>query len=293
MIDAWDGPVGIVCGGGSLPAAVAQGAQSRGRPVVLFAIRGWADPAFVDRFAHHWIGIGQAGRFIRLAAKERCRDIVFIGNVLRPALSEVRLDWRTLWLLPRIARLFRGGDDHLISGVAAFLEDHGFRLVAAHAVAPEILAAEGPIGRRKPCTRDLADAAVGLRLLHAIGPFDIGQAAVVIGRHVVAVEAAEGTDGVLARVVELRRNGRLRTPVGAGVLVKAAKPAQDRRFDLPSIGPRTVAEVARAGLAGVAVVAGEAIVAEPHLVAAAADRAKIFVSGVLRTGMGEGLGEAG
>jgi hypothetical protein len=117
-------------------------------------------------------------------------------------------------------------------------------------------------------------------LLHAIGPFDVGQAVVVADNHVLAVEGVEGTDNMLARIAELRERGRVPTPPGVGVLVKAPKPQQDRRIDLPAIGPRTVTEVARAKLAGIAVAAGSAIVAEPAQVAAEADRAGVFVFGV-------------
>jgi hypothetical protein len=109
----------------------------------------------------------------------------------------------------------------------------------------------------------------------------VGQAVVVAGKHVLAVEAAEGTDQMLARVAEMRANGRVRSAAGSGVLVKAPKPGQDRRFDLPSIGPRTVEGVARAGLAGIAVVAGSTIIAEPAMLAQAADRTNIFVIGML------------
>ena len=132
----------------------------------------------------------------------------------------------------------------------------------------------------QPTVRDHADVAFGLEYLRATGAFDVGQAVVVAERHILAVEAAEGTDGMLARVAELRASGRIRAPAGTGVLVKAAKPAQDRRFDLPSIGPRTVEGVVRAGLAGLAVVAGETIVAEPEQTVVAADKAAIFVVGV-------------
>ena len=106
-----------------------------------------------------------------------------------------------------------------------------------------------------------------------------GKPSVVAGKHVLAVEAAEGTDQMLARVAEMRANGRVRSPAGSGVLVKAPKSGQDRRFDLPSIGPQTVEGVARAGLAGIAVVAGATIVAEPAKLMQAADRANIFVIG--------------
>jgi UDP-2,3-diacylglucosamine hydrolase len=113
-----------------------------------------------------------------------------------------------------------------------------------------------------------------------VGAFDIGQAAVIADGHVVAVEASEGTDNMLTRVAQLRSEGRLTKPLGVGVLVKAPKPGQDRRFDLPAIGPKTVENVVRAGLGGLAVAAGSAIVAEPDKVSAAVDRAKIFFVGV-------------
>ena len=165
--------------------------------------------------------------------------------------------------MPRAIRHFYGGDDHLLTGMARMLEDHGFRLLGAHEVAPEILVAEGALGQISPSQQDMADIARGFDVLRTIGPFDIGQAVVVANSHVLAVEAAEGTDQMLARVAELRRSRRVRHP-GIGVLVKAPKPGQDRRFDLPSIGPRTIDGVIAAGLAGIAVVAGGTIVAEPQ-----------------------------
>ena len=139
---------------------------------------------------------------------------------------------------------------------------------------------------RTPSERDRADIARGLALLNATSPFDIGQAVVVADNQVLAVEGPEGTDQMLARVAELRRNGRIRTPAGTGVLVKAAKLGQDQRIDLPVIGPPTVEAAGAAGLAGIAVVAGSTIVAEPERIAAAADRAKIFVIGVDADGTG-------
>jgi DUF1009 family protein len=273
-------PLAMVIGGGSIPMAVADAVTRRGRRVVLFPIRGWAEPAAVEKFKHYWLPLAQAGFFRRHARAEGCRDVVFVGTALRPPLRTLRIDWLTLRLLPRIARAYRGGDNHLISGIARIFEDYGFRIVAPHEVAPEILMPEGPVGSRSPSERDCADIARALALLEATGPFDMGQSAVVAGSHVLAVEATEGTDAMLARVAELRARGRIAAPAGTGVLVKAPKPQQDRRFDLPAIGPRTVEEAARAGLAGIAVVAGGTIVAEPAAVAAAADTAKIFVIGI-------------
>jgi UDP-2,3-diacylglucosamine hydrolase len=270
----------IICGGGSLPFAVADAALRRGRRVVLIALRGWADPQRVAAYPHYWSWMGQFGRFLRVAAKEGCRDVVFIGSVARPSPWQMRLDLRALRLMPRILRLFRGGDDHLQSGVGRIFEEHGFRLLGPHEVAPELLMPSGALGARVPDAGDWNDVARGLALLRATSAFDIGQAVVVANNHVLAVEGPEGTDQMLARVAELRRSRRIQSPAGTGVLVKAPKIGQHPRIDLPSIGPKTVEGAVGAGLAGIAVVAGTTIVAEAERIAAAADRAKIFVVGI-------------
>jgi len=274
-------PLGIICGSGALPLAVADAVARSGRPIMLFGVRGWADPRALARYPHHLIEFGQYGRFRRLALEAKCREFVMIGKVLRPALKQIRLDWPTIWRLPRILSMFRGGDDHLLSTFGRMLEAEGFRLVGAHEVAPEILMPEGALGERVPGERDRADIAHGLALIAAMGPFDVGQAVVVADNHVLGVEAAEGTDHLLERIAALRAEGRIRTPAGTGVLIKAPKPAQDRRFDLPSIGPQTVTGVARAGLAGIAVAAGSAVIAQVDEVAAAADKAELFVMGIV------------
>jgi len=177
-------------------------------------------------------------------------------------------------------RLFRGGDDHLLSGIGRIFEEYGFRLVGAHEVAPEILVPDGVLGRKQPNPRDLADIAIGLEYISATGNFDVGQAVVVANQHVLAVEAAEGTDQMLVRVADLRKAGRIKTPAGCGVLVKAPKPQQDRRVDLPSIGSRTIETALAAGLAGIAVEAHGAITADLSELIAAADRANCFLYGV-------------
>jgi DUF1009 family protein len=282
-----EGPLAIICGGGSLPFAVADAVQRRGRRVVLFAVRGAADPERVAGYPHHWAeALGRYGWFRRVSRQEGCRDVVFIGSLVRPALSQLRFDLGTLRVLPRIMAAFRGGDDHMLSTFTAIMEGHGFRVRAAHDVAPEILMPEGILGSRSPNERQYADIARGLAVIHALGAFDIGQAAVVADNHVLAVEAIEGTDQMLLRIGALRSAGRIGAAPGTGVLIKAPKPNQDRRFDLPSIGPHTVEAVACAGLAGIAVVAGGAIIAEPTRVAQAADRAGLFVVGVRADGTG-------
>jgi DUF1009 family protein len=280
MADAERGPIAIICGGGSFPGAVAEAIARRGRQPVMFGIKGWADASVIERYPHHWVALGQLGRFFRLARSERCKEVLFIGTLLRPPLKQVRLDWQTIRLMPRIIGYFRGGDNRLLSGAASIAESGGLRVIGLRDVAPEIFVPAGVLGRCQPAERDRSDIARAMQLIAALGPFDVGQAAIVANNHVLAVEAAEGTDNMLARIAELRRQGRVTTPLGVGVLVKAPKPGQDRRFDLPSIGPRTIEGAARAGLAGVAVAAGSTIIAEAAEVIAIAEREKIFVAGV-------------
>jgi DUF1009 family protein len=234
----------------------------------------------VAGFRHHWISVGQLGRATKLFRSEGCRDLIFIGSLVRPALSEIRLDWGTLRVLGKVMTAFRGGDDHLLSGVGRILEQDGFRMVGIRDVAPDLLMPEGGITRAVPDASARADIGKGRDVLGALGPFDIGQAAVVIDGHVVAVEDIEGTDGLLARVALLRADGRIRAKAGRGVLVKAPKSGQDLRFDLPTVGPRTVAGAAKAGLAGIAIAAGYALVVEPQAMIETADQAGLFIEGL-------------
>ena len=273
-------PVGLIAAGGVMPFAVADSLTARGIDPVVFALQGACDPVAVKRFRHHWISVGQVGRAVKLFRAENCRDLVFIGTLVRPALSEIRLDWGTLRVIGRLLAAFRGGDDHLLSGIGRILEQDGFRMVGVRDVAPDLLMPEGCLTRAAPDDNAAADIARGRDVLRALSPFDIGQAAIVIDGHVVGVEDIEGTDGLLARVARLRAEGRIRAKAARGVLVKAPKSGQDLRFDLPTMGPRTVEGAALAQLAGIAIVAGNTIVVEPQTMIEAADAAGLFVTGL-------------
>jgi DUF1009 family protein len=273
-------PVGLIAAGGVMPFAVADSLIARGLTPVLFALKGACDPVAVERFRHHWISVGQIGRAMKLFRSENCRDLVFIGTLVRPALSEIRLDWGTLRVVGPVLAAFRGGDDHLLSGIGRIFEKDGFRMVGIRDVAPDVLMPAGCLTRALPDDIAAADIAKGRDVLRALSPFDIGQAAIVIDGHVVAVEDIEGTDGLLARVARLRSEGRIRAKAPQGVLVKAPKSSQDLRFDLPTVGPRTVEGAVKAGLAGIAIVAGNTIVVEPQTMIEAADAAGLFLSGL-------------
>ena len=278
--DAISSPVGIIAAGGPMPFAVADSLIANGRAPVLFALKGLVAPADVARYRHHWIPVGKLGALFRMLHAEACRDVVFIGTMVRPALSEIRLDLKTLRVMPHILTAFRGGDDHLLSGIGRIFEREGLQLRGIREIAPDLLMPAGCLTRRVPDAQAEADIAKGRALLSALSPFDIGQAVVIIDGHVIGVEDIEGTDGLLARIARLRGDGRIRAKAGRGVLVKAPKATQDLRYDLPTTGPRTVAGVVAGGLGGIAIAAGQSIVADPQAMIAAADAAGVFVVGL-------------
>lgn len=271
--------IGIVAGGGTLPFAVARAVAARGKTPVLLAIEGYCDPSLLGGYEHHWVKIGRMGRILQILRAERLHEIVCVGSLVRPALSEILLDWQTIRILPALITAFRGGDDHLLTGVARLFEKHGLSFVGIADVAPELTMPDGSITRRKPDETALRDIAKGRAVLAAMSSFDIGQAVVVIDGHVIALEDLGGTDALLGRIARMRSEQRLRAQPGRGVLIKMPKAGQDLRFDLPAIGPRTVEEAAGAGLAGIATVAGRTLIAEPETVVVEADRAGIFVAG--------------
>ena len=273
-------PVGVIAGGGAMPFAVAESLKARGLDPILFALKGVCDPEAAQRFRHHWITVGQYGRAKKLFREENCNNLVFIGTLVRPSLSEIRLDWATLRVMGRVWSAFRGGDDHLLSSVGRIFEQDGFRLLGLKEVAPDLLMPEGCVTQKMPDQNSMSDVARGCEVLRALGPFDIGQAVVVIDNHVVGVEGIEGTDELLKRIADLRAGGRIRAPAGRGVLVKAPKGGQDLRFDLPTVGSRTVDGAAAAGLAGVAVIAGHTVVADPQVMIETTNTAGLFVTGL-------------
>jgi DUF1009 family protein len=274
-----DSTIGIIAAGGPMPFAVADSIAAGQRTPIVFALKGLAAASDVQRFRHHWIAIGQLGRLFRLLRSERCRDVVFIGTMVRPALSEIRMDFTTLKLMPQILGAFRGGDDHLLSGIGRLFEREGMTLRGVAEIAPDLLMPEGCLTRAAPSLEAEADIAKGRALLAALGPYDVGQAVVVIDGHVIGVEGIEGTDDLLARIASLRGEGRIRAKAGRGVLVKAPKPTQDLRYDLPTLGAKTVTGVIDAGLAGIAITAGQSILADAQALVASADTGHVFVVG--------------
>lgn len=269
--------VAIICGSGAFPGAVANAVLAQGRPVYLFLVNGFADLS-LERYPHEWVKIGSLAKFIGSSRKHGAKDIVLIGGSVRPRLSQIGFDWKSLLLVPRLAKMFMGGDNNLLSGVAKIFEENGLTVRGVHEVAPELLMPEGLVTSVVPSPHERESIEIGRNLLRAIDNFDVGQAAVVAGRRVIAIEGAEGTEGLLIRVAEMRRSGRLRLGEREGVLVKLPKPSQDRRFDLPAIGSDTILQAKTAGLAGIAAEAGGSLVLDAQKFVETAEAAGIFVT---------------
>ncbi len=271
-----EGPLGIIAGGGKLPCVVADSVTARGHEVHMFGIRGEAGEA-VECFPHTWLKWGELGKLLATCGKIGCTDLVIIGGVSRPDFANVRFDFGAIKSLPFILSLSKGGDDHVLSNIVCFFESKGFRVHGAGHMAPELLVGEGILGNKKPTPEELADIEIGVNVVRELGRLDVGQAAVVAKGYVLAVEAAEGTDAMLDRCAELRRSGRARGR--AGVLVKAPKPGQEERIDMPTIGPATVQKAAAAGLAGIAVAAERVLMADRDATIDAANKNGLFLLG--------------
>ena len=271
-------PLAILCGSGAFPLEVAAHARGAGREPFLVGVVGSSDSS-IDAYPHVWVRMGEVGRLFAALKERGTGEIVFVGAMTRPEFSDLSLDWGALKRAAGLAQLFRRGDNGLLVGLAAIFEREGIRVVGAHEVAPGLLARAGPIGARAVSSNDESDIASGARLIDALSPFDAGQAAVIAEGRVIAVEAAEGTDAMLARVADMRANGRLRFKGQAGVLVKTPKRAQDLRLDMPAIGPKTIAGAAEARLRGVAIAAGRVLVVERDRCVREADTAAIFIHG--------------
>ena len=272
------GPVAILCGAGALPLQAARAARASGREVFLVGLYGSAS-VDIEAFDHVWIKFVELGKFKRELSARGIVDLALIGAVVRPEFSELTLDGLAIRRAGDLMALFRGGDDGLLRGVATLLESEGFRIVGIADVAPELLAAVGRIAGPAPGAEAVADIAFGARLIAALSPFDVGQGAVIARLRTLALEAAEGTDAMLARVTELRASRRLKLNGRVGVFIKTPKRGQDLRLDLPAVGVTTIELAARAGLAGLALAAGQTLIAEREAFVAAAEAAGLFVVG--------------
>ena len=270
--------LGIIAGGGDLPVAIASEAT---RPVFVVALTGSASDG-IEKFPHERAGIGETGKIFRLLHDHGCKDVILAGKVSRPAWSDVKVDVRGALAAPKIISAAMKGDDALLRTIVGMFEREGFHVISAAEAAPALLSGEDTITKAKPSEADQSDIVAAAKIVREMGALDIGQAAIVCEGLALAVEAAEGTDAMIRRVIDLPLNIRGTPAKRRGVLVKAPKPIQDRKTDLPVIGVQTIANVAAAGLSGIALEAEGVLIVNRKAVIEAADVAGIFVTGFSR-----------
>lgn len=270
--------LGLIAGGGALPRLVAQACAADGRLGCVIALSGFADPADFD--APLVRTIGQFGHVVSDLQAAGCDAVCFAGIVTRPDFRSFIPDMEGARLLPRLLAAAVRGDDALLRVVVAAFEERGLCVVGADTISGSLLATEGRIGGDADIAAHEADIAKAMHAAAAVGALDAGQGAVVCDGLVLALEAQEGTDAMLARVAGLPDTVRGRPGAPRGVLAKRPKPEQERRVDLPVVGVATVEGAAAAGLAGIAVEAGAALILGREAVDQAARRLGMFVVGV-------------
>lgn len=271
--------LGLIAGGGGLPLALAEHCREAGRPYFVIRLKGFAEPP-LDAHPGEVAGLAEIGRIVRLARQADCEALCFAGIVRRPDFAALRPDMRGLAWLPGAIGAARKGDEALLRFLMQGFEKEGFAIEGAHEVMGELALAAGPLSARAPGEAHAGDIARAIEVAGAIGALDVGQGAVVCDGLVLAVEAQEGTDAMLRRVAELPEHLRGSPERRRGVLAKVAKPIQEERVDLPTIGLATVEGAARAGLAGIVGVAGKMLVLDLDAVRRAADAAGLFIAGV-------------
>lgn len=270
--------LGIIAGLGDLPVSIATAAKSEGRPLHVFRLAGFEEPA-LSVFPCETVGLGQIGRLIKRLKAEKCESVVLAGIVKRPNFADVKLDLRGARMLPRVLKAARRGDDALLRVIISELESEGFDVIAAEDAAEELKVGAGLAFGPGPDADTIADLRKAAHTASAIGRLDIGQGCVVCSGLVLAVEAQEGTDAMLERVASLDEALRGSVANRRGVLVKRPKPIQERRIDLPTIGPGTVEKAAEAGLIGIGVEEGGALLLDREGIRERCDRLGLFVYG--------------
>lgn len=270
--------LGIIAGGGDLPREIIAECQRLGRDYFVVALKGHADASTVSDSPHEWVRLGAAGQTVKLLHREIIAEVVLAGSVKRPSLFQLRPDF---WAIKFFARtgVANKGDNGLLQAIVTSLEtQEGFRVVGVHSVLPSLLARVGCVSRQVPDRAAISDIELGWAAALSLGAADLGQAVVARNGCVVARETASGTAAMLETVTPDKGG------IPVGVLVKVSKPGQERRADLPAIGPDTISQVVNAGLAGVAIEADQSLILNRKETIAAANEAGVFID--VRVGIG-------
>ena len=266
--------LGIIAGGGALPGQIVSACRDTGRSHFVLAFEGSADPTSFAGAPMEWIRASGISKALDIARRENIEELVLVGGIQRPSMLDLMRDVKSAKFLAKVGTRMIG-DDNLLSAVVREIEEsEGFRVIGPEVILEDILAAAGSYGAIKPTTDDRADIARGIVAVQTIGALDIGQGLVVQNGRILGVEGAEGTDSLIERCAEF-----VRADLAGGVFVKAPKPSQERRVDLPAVGLSTIRNAISAGLRGIAVEAGGVLVLDRQEIVTEADRAGVFLYG--------------
>lgn len=266
--------LGILAGRGPLPGKLARACRDRGREVFVVGFKGETDPDTVDGLDHAWVNVAAIGHTLKLLRGAGVGELVLLGPVSRPDFKSLRPDLHGARLLPKIMAAAQRGDDAIMKVIVDDLEKEGFTVLGAEEVMSDLTPTGGVLGTVEAGPQDQLDIGRGIEVVRAVGALDVGQAAVIRRGYVLAVEAAEGTDEML------RRCAAFREEEPGGILVKLPKPGQERRADLPTIGLPTLQGCTAAGLRGVVLEAGGALIDDREAVIEFADAHGIFIIAV-------------
>lgn len=264
--------LGVLAGGGALPARLAACCEKQGIEIFIVAFDGQTYPETVQNREHIWTTLGSAGKIIKTLKSHNVSDLVMIGHIRRPAFSELKPDLKGAEILARIG-MKSLGDNDLLELLRGELEREGFRLHGIQQFVADLLTKEGILGRYKPSQKNLESIKRGISVAQALGKQDVGQSVIVQNGLIIAVEAIEGTDEMIHRSKGYLRAG------GGAILVKSCKPHQDKDLDLPTIGPDTVRAAIDAGLVGIAIEARNSLMVDADELVGFANQHKIFVYG--------------
>jgi UDP-2,3-diacylglucosamine hydrolase len=263
--------LGIIAGGGSLPRQLIDHCVASNIPFYIVAVKGQAEPGDIENYPHTWVRFGQGRKLYETLKAHDVIDVVMIGRMRRPAILTLQPDWFVLKLLPQLGLAWLG-DDGLLRNIIRIIEKLGFRVRGVHEFLPELLAPAGVMTTAKPTPQGAIDIQKGVAAAMDLGFADIGQSVVVRNGIVIQREARSGTDAMLGKVTKSSNPN--------GVMVKLCKPQQDRRVDLPTIGPRTIENAVKAGLEGIAISAECTLIDDVEKTVQLADKHGLFIIGL-------------
>lgn len=273
-----DTKIALISGGGALPVEIARYLRRTERPYIVIRINGLSDEA-LNEHPGHTLGLGDFMKLFEILSTEQCKAVTMCGYVQRPDFDTMKRDDVGARVLPTIQMAGRGGDDSLLRQLASVITAQGYHIEGAHEANPELLIGKGLQAGPDPSPEAMEDALEALRVAAAIGALDIGQAVVVAGRITLAVEAQEGTQALLARIGTLNPALRGTLEKRKGVLAKLAKPIQDLRLDMPTIGLQTVEDASAAGLCGIVAKSHALLIVDKPAVFARAAELGLFIYG--------------